>query len=222
MIVIGIVGVPAGGKSTVAAQLADLGATWINADQIAHQVLQSADVAAQVVHYFGADVLDEKGHVDRRKLGAHVFGDDDSAVRGLRYLESLVHPRTAQIIQEKLAAAASANVAAVVLDVPLLFEKQWANQCDEVWYIDTAYPVQLAAAQRRGWTAAELRLRQSRQMSSQEKRRLSTRVISNDESLQVLKSRVEKTWRDCVNASAIEGLQSSSENHCHRSQPRGH
>lgn len=222
MIIIGIVGVPAGGKSTVAAELAALGATWINADRIAHQVLQSPEVVAGVVDFFGPEMVDENGKIDRRQLGNRVFGDDDRSARGLRYLESVIHPPTRRIINEQLAAADAANVPAVVLDIPLLFENGWANQCDEVWFIDTAPAIQLAAAQRRGWSAEALQSRQSRQMPSEEKRRLSTRIIPNHESLQALTSRVKKLWDDCVNASAIERPQSSTENHCHPIRPRDH
>jgi dephospho-CoA kinase len=212
MIVIGIASVPAGGKSTVAAQLADLGATWINADRIAHQVLQTPEIAAQVTAYFGSSILDQEGKIDRRKLAGLVFGDDDFSRRGLIYLESLIHPLTRQTISQQLAAAKQSNAVAAVLDVPLLFESGWADQCDEIWYIDTAPSIQLAESERRGWTVENLRLRQSRQLSSEEKRQRSTRIIPNHETLKELHTCVEKAWHDCVDSPAIAGSQSSTKN----------
>ncbi len=56
MIVIGIVGSPAGGKSTVAKQLQALGATWINADLLAREVLERDEIQTQLLQHFGADI----------------------------------------------------------------------------------------------------------------------------------------------------------------------
>ncbi len=65
MIVVGLVGTPAGGKSTVAAYLQELGATWINADLIAREVLEEDEVQAQVIGHFGSEITDSGGRIDR-------------------------------------------------------------------------------------------------------------------------------------------------------------
>jgi dephospho-CoA kinase len=78
MIVLGIVGSPAGGKSTVAAYLQELGATWINADQIARGVLEEDEVQQQLIDHFGSDIAASDGRIDRSKLASRVFGDDDA------------------------------------------------------------------------------------------------------------------------------------------------
>jgi len=220
MIVIGVVAVPAGGKSTVAGYLADLGATWINADRIAHDVLQKPEIAAQAIDHFGEKIVASDGRIDRTALGRLVFGDDEHSTQGLRYLESIIHPATRKIILERLIDADRSNSIAAVLDVPLLFESGWANQCDEVWFIDTPESIQAAEAIRRGWTLEKLKLRQSRQLPIEEKRRLSTRLIPNDGTLESLKTRVEKIWTDCVLSTAVDAPQSTSENHCHPSRTR--
>src|SRR5690606_10470998 len=98
MIVIGICGLPAGGKSAVAETLQQLGAVWINADQIAHQVLDVAEVQQQLVRQFGSAILRADGKIDRPRLAAIVFGDDAPARAALRYLESVVHPPTRTMI----------------------------------------------------------------------------------------------------------------------------
>jgi dephospho-CoA kinase len=222
MVIIGVVAAPAGGKSTVARYLADLGATWINADQIAHQVLQLPHVAAQIIDHFGTDIADANGQINRSLLGAKVFGDDAQSVLGLRYLESVVHPETRQRILEELIQADRVHAPGVVLDVPLLIESGWANQCDEVWYIDTPASIQAQEADRRGWSPEKLRKRQTRQLPLEEKRRLATKLIPNDGTLTDLRMYVEKIWRDCVQASAVDAHQSTSENHCHPSSTRDH
>jgi len=222
MIIIGLVAVPAGGKSTVAGYLADLGVTWVNADRIAHEVLQFPEIASQVIDHFGQEIIGKDGKIDHAALGKRVFGDDDLSKQGLRYLESIIHPMTRKIILERLTQADKNNAPGVVLDVPLLLEGSWANQCDEVWFIDSPRSVQAAEAKRRGWSMDNLGLRQARQLPVEEKRRLSTRLIPNDGTLEDLQSRVEKIWTDCVQATALDAFQLKAENHCHPSRSRDH
>ena len=89
MYIIGLTGNIATGKSTVGRMLADLGARYIDADEIAHQVIRRGGAAfAGVVQAFGRGILDAGGEIDRRRLGAIVFAD---AAR-LRHLEAIVHP----------------------------------------------------------------------------------------------------------------------------------
>ncbi len=98
MIVLGIVGSPAGGKSTVARHLQDLGATWLNADEIARGVLEQDDVQRELLSHFGSEIAGRDGRIDRARLASRVFGDDDSKRLALTYLESLIHPRTRRLI----------------------------------------------------------------------------------------------------------------------------
>jgi dephospho-CoA kinase len=222
MLIIGIAAAPAGGKSTVAAHLAALGATWINADKIAHEVLEMPLVIQRVTERFGADVLGADGKIQRHKLAKLVFGDDDDSRMGLRYLESLIHPPTRELILKRIAEARDAGTAATVLDIPLLFENNWAAVCDEIWFVDTAPEIQNQAAKQRGWSAETLASRQARQLSITDKRRLSTRIIPNHGTLSELTGHVDKLWRDCVNATATDTSQLPIDSHCQPSRPRGH
>ena len=81
MIVIGIVGTPAGGKSTVAAYLQEKGAIWVNADAIARDILDHPDIREQLVSLFGDDMIDAAGHVQRAMIAARVFGRDPESAR---------------------------------------------------------------------------------------------------------------------------------------------
>jgi len=222
MLIIGIAAPPAGGKSTVARHLAQRGAVWINADQIAHQVLENPVIVQQVIQEFGADVASEDGKIDRHKLAKRVFGDDDTSRLGLRYLESVLHPPTRRVIHDKIKAAADAKSPAVVLDIPLLFENDWAKECDEIWFIDTAPEIQRAEALRRGWTDDNLSRRQSRQLSLDEKRRLSTRIIPNHGTLQELIGHVDRLCEDFVSRSAIDPAQSLEHSHYQPPDTRGY
>jgi len=222
MVIIGLSSVPAGGKSTVAAHLADLGATWINADRVAHSVLETPAITQLVGDYFGSSIIGSQGQIDRRQLAKKVFGDDDPSRQGLRYLESLIHPSTRQLMTEMITQADQANACAVTLDVPLLFESGWAASCDEILFIDTPQRIQSREAERRGWSAETLILRQSRQMPIEDKRRLSTRSIPNDGALEDLKSQITMFWHELTTALARSQESNIVDPHCHPFRQRIH
>ena len=195
MIVIGIVGSPAGGKSTVARRLQDLGATWINADEIARAVLEQEEVQAELLRHFGSKIAGNDGRIDRSKLAAEVFGDDDSKRPALTYLEGLIHPRTRRIISARLIEAHRQGCGVAILDVPLLFESGWDRCCDEIWCVDADRTLRLKRAEARGWHPRELSDREANQLDINEKKRLSNLVIMNNGSLSQLHETIERRWR---------------------------
>lgn len=204
MIVVGIVGSPAGGKSTVAEHLQALGATWINADLLAREVLEREAVQAELLEHFGPQIADKSGRIERAKLAALVFGDDDSSRRALTYLEGVVHPQTRQLILQRLEEASRSSdpvasvsdppVKVVILDVPLLFEVGWDRCCDQIWCVDATPRVRLNRAARRGWDESELRRREANQLEIAEKRRLSNVVIDNNGTLEQLRETIDSLW----------------------------
>ncbi len=198
MIVIGIVGSPAGGKSTVAARLQELGATWINADLIARSVLQEPAVRSQLVDHFGAKIEDNEGLIDRATLADLVFGDDDSNRAALTYLEQVIHPRTRQIIRERLRESANQHAILSILDVPLLFESKWDLACDQVWCVVSDFDKRLDRATQRGWDARQLKRREANQLSIENKRRRSTRTIDNNDSLASLIQQVDAAYQQLI------------------------
>ncbi len=194
MIVLGIVGSPAGGKSTVAARLQELGATWINADLIARDVLQRAETQIELIAHFGSEITDNEGRIDRAKLGSRVFGDDEPKRAALSYLESVLHPETRRMIAERLRTASESSAVAAVLDVPLLFESRWDQRCDEIWCVDAPRDQRLQRAAKRGWSDDELGLREQNQMDIAEKRRRSSFFILNDGSPGKLVDTIDCEW----------------------------
>lgn len=191
MIVIGIVGPPAGGKSTVARQLVEMGAVWLDADRLAHQVLNQESVIEALVGYFGLEVLEE-GKINRKWLATQVFGDDLESRQRLQWLEAVVHPPTRLLLQQKLIEATKNGVPAAVLDVPLLFESNWDVYCDQIWCLVTPLQKRQSWLHERGWTVEELKKREARQLPISEKKRLSTHILQNDGSSEELRSQVAK------------------------------
>lgn len=194
MIVLGIVGTPAGGKSTVAATLKELGAAWVNADKIARDILQMDAIQRAVIEHFGPSITLEDGKIDRSLLAAAVFGDDERQRHALRYLESVLHPPTREEITSQLKRAAREGFPVAVLDVPLLLESNWDVCCDEIWTVDSPLSDRLERSKQRGWDANEMSRRESNQLAISEKNRLSNHLIMNDSTLTDLHARVIELW----------------------------
>lgn len=198
MIVIGIIGAPAGGKSTVARRLRELGATWIHADQLAKRCLDWPSVIERLTTGLGRDLLNQHGQLDRRRLADRVFGDDDASRLGLEYLESVVHPFARHLVLRRLQRATLCGCRAATLDAPLLLEADWGVLCDAIWCVDAPLELRRAWLRSRGWSTAELQRRESRQLEISEKRRLATHVFENTGSLEQLTRKVDQGWATLV------------------------
>jgi dephospho-CoA kinase len=120
MILVGLTGGIASGKSLVAKLLKDLGAYVIDADEIAHQVIQPGTPAyREILQHFGKEILREDGTIDRSKLGKLVFRDP--AKRSL--LESIIHPRVfAEEEAKRRQRVQQEPDAVIIFDAPLLIE----------------------------------------------------------------------------------------------------
>ncbi|MDA1040843.1 MAG: dephospho-CoA kinase [Planctomycetota bacterium] len=135
MIVIGLVGQMASGKSTVARMLAEHGAEVIDADALARDALDDPAVRQAVVDRFGRGVVADDGGLRRDRLAEQVFGSTADHAAALAALEAIIHPEVRHRIEARLDAIRSeegcGNAAAiVVLDVPLLVQVGWADRCD--------------------------------------------------------------------------------------------
>lgn len=208
MIVMGIVGPPAGGKSTVARRLAEHGATWIDADQVAREAIELPEVKTKLIDRFGPSITDADGQIDRRRLASLVFGDDDSHRAALTYLEGAVHPPTRREVHARLQRAAGQGGTIAVLEVVLLFEAGWDVCCDTIWCVDSSREVRQRRAAARGWDEAELGRREARQLSSDEKRRRSNHTLINDGELSALYTQVDSLYQvlaDSKGAAADSG-----------------
>ena len=156
MITIGISGRIGAGKSTVAKIFAERGAHVIDADAIAHGVLEEPDAKAEIVARFGAEVLTKDGRVDRSVLAAHVFGASPAHAAALADLETIIHPRVHRHIEQALAAFQDAerdggrSDTLVVLDVPLLERAGWDAVCDHVVMVECEDGVRQERLARRG------------------------------------------------------------------------
>jgi dephospho-CoA kinase len=171
VIVIGLTGSIAMGKSTVSAIFAELGVPTFDADDAVRDFYAGEGATAIEAAFPGVMV---KGQVDRERLGSRVLGDPDA----LKRLEGLVHPAVAKMRAGFIDRAEAAGRRVVVVDVPLLFETGGEANVDLVVVVSAPAPVQRERAlSRAGMTEAKLDAILARQTSDAEKRRRAHFII---------------------------------------------
>ncbi|WP_428983156.1 dephospho-CoA kinase [Phytohabitans maris] len=192
MLLIGLTGGIGAGKSAVATRLAARGATVIDSDRLAREVVApGTEGLAEVVAAFGDGVLGADGALDRPALGARVFGDD--AAR--RRLEGIIHPRVRGRTAELVAAAAPDAI--VVNDVPLLVEVGLAATFHLVIVVDAAEPTRVERLVRdRGMTPEQAYARIHAQAGDAERRAAADSLLRNDSDLADLHTRVDALWHE--------------------------
>jgi dephospho-CoA kinase len=196
MLIIGLTGGIASGKSAVAEELAALGAVVLDADKAAHRVINYADVKHRLTDRWGPSVLTAEGDIDRRAVASRIFGRTAETRDDRDFLENLIHSRVRKEFEYALTRLKIANAPAAVIDAPLLLEAGWDNACDIVLFVDSPQDDCKRRAQNlRNWTAEEFAAREVVQMPIEEKRRRATHVIANDGTLDELRSRVRELWQ---------------------------
>jgi dephospho-CoA kinase len=202
-VVIGVTGLPACGKSTVAAMLASLGASPVDADRLAHEALETPAAARAVERILGVRVRGPGGRVDRGAVAARVFGPGGGTA--LARLEALLHPLVRRRMREAVAAARRRSAPAAVLDAPLLFEAGVDRGCDVTVFVDAPRAVRLRRARARGWTARGLGAREARQWKASARRRRADEVVDNGGSRSATWKQVRALWSRAVPAAARAG-----------------
>jgi len=139
--IIGVTGGIASGKSTVARAFAALGAPWVDADDVAREVVEPGEPALQEIaaRYSRARVLNEDGTLNRRALREIVFADPAER----RWLESVTHPRIRARLTEHLARLEATGAPYVLLVSPLLFESGQSEMTDRTLVIDVPEALQI-------------------------------------------------------------------------------
>lgn len=194
MLLVGVTGGVATGKSTVAQMFKLCGAVVINADQLARDMVHPDRPAWRaIVRSFGKEVLNPDRTIDRHALGAIVFHDKGK----LRRLERIIHPRVARE-QARLAkhAARQDPRAVVVYDVPLLFEAGIDKRVDKIIVVIADQETQIARLKKRNGLSRSQALRRIRsQMSLAQKIRRADIVIDGTRSRALLRAQVRRLYR---------------------------
>lgn len=193
MIVIGLTGGIATGKTTVARMLAELGAAVVDADAVARRVVEPGLPAwRDLVAAFGPDVLLPDGRVNRPLLARRAFGGDREA---LERLNRATHPHILAAIRRRLEELAAAACRVAVLDAPLLLETGLDALADQVWVVRAERRQQVdRLAARNDLDPAEAAARIEAQMPLEEKVRRADVVIDNAGTLEETRRQVVAAW----------------------------
>lgn len=195
---VGVTGGIGSGKSSAVRVLAELGATVIDADRVGHDVYAPGTIGFdQVVAAFGPDVVGADGAIDRKRLGAIVFGDPAALAR----LNAVVHPLIRAAVAERVAAAHAAGKAPIVVEAALLIEAKWDALVDEVWLVVARREViEERLTQQRGMDAAAVAARMKAQLADEERRAHADVVIDNSGTREQLRAQIERLWRERLTA----------------------
>ena len=192
-LLIGLTGNIATGKSTVARMLADLGATVVDADKVAHEVMRAGTlVHAAVVETFGPEIVGPDGEIDRARLGAVVFADPEALAR----LERIVHPAVIEEVDRRIAEAPTEVVAVEAIK---LIESGMADRYDSLWVTTCPSELQVQRLMSdRGLSREEAELRVRAQPPQEEKVARADVVIDTSGTLDQTRAQVEAAWERVV------------------------
>jgi len=197
MVVIGLVGGIASGKSMVSQQLQALGATRLDADAAGHQVLLEPAVKQAVRERWGEQVFSASGEIVRQQVAGIVFAPAPGGPVELAFLENLTHPRIARILQQQLD---DFQGGVLVLDAPVMFKAGWNRFCDHIIFVDTPYQQRLERAQQRGWTESQFAAREAAQESIEWKRQQASFIVDNSSTPEAARRQVADIWATIARA----------------------
>lgn len=193
-----VTGIYGCGKSTVARLFEELGALRVDADLLAHETLLRGSDAFDRLSLIFPEAIDAgTGDFDRGRLAKIVF--EDAGRR--KQLEAIVHPYVFQRIAEEVA---ETGQAAVVLEIPLLFETGYDRFCSPNIVVNTDPEIILKRLGEKGIDRQTIEKRWRAQFSLEEKLKRADIVIDNSKSLDETKRQVEDIWKNTFLKGAIQ------------------
>jgi dephospho-CoA kinase len=194
MLLIGLTGNIASGKSTVARMLVARGAALVDADELAREVVRVGTPAYDaIVRRWGDDVLSPDGVLDRPALRERVFAEPLE----LEALNAIVHPEVGRLRDERLAELRARGERVVVCDIPLLFERNLADEFDHVILVDAPRPLRLERLVRdRGLRETDAMAMIAAQMPAELKRARADFIIDNLGTVAELERKVDTVWAE--------------------------
>jgi dephospho-CoA kinase len=197
MLTIGLTGGIGSGKSTVAQILGEFGAPILDADKVAHTTYApGAPAYDAVIAAFGKDVVADDRTIDRKKLGAIVFGSPER----LNKLTSIVWPATRESIRRNVAdLRASGAKLPIIVEAAILIEANWQPLFDEIWLVRASREQVVARIEsQRGLKPAETEARIRAQLSDEVRSKHATLVIENNGSLEDLRGLLKTLWAETL------------------------
>ena len=200
MLLVGLTGNIASGKSTVAQLFAERGATIIDADVLARSAVEVGTPAYRaIVERWGDEVVAPNGDLDRQALRQRVFREAEE----LEALNAIVHPEVARLRDQAVAEARERRDRIVICDIPLLFERRLTDEFDRIVLVDAPRPLRLERLVReRALTETEAMDMIAAQMPAELKRARADVVIDNAGTVEELAARVDEVWAELAREAA--------------------
>lgn len=192
MVVIGIAGGIATGKTEVAKLFAKRGAIIISGDELGREVVEeNPEALKELVEVFGEEILDENGKLNRRKLAQLAFRDPVSKKK----LNDIIHPHLLRRLKERLTQLRKKEgEKLVVVDAALIPDWGIKDWLDYLVIVDCTYENQLQRLKQRGLSEKEAKDRIASQLSSERKREPADYLIENNGTLEELRQESEKLY----------------------------
>ncbi|MBN2591740.1 MAG: dephospho-CoA kinase [Sedimentisphaerales bacterium] len=181
--IIGIMGGIGSGKSTVAAEFAKLGCKIIDADKIAHDLLEENDIREQVIALFSNDIIDSQGKIDRKKTAEIVFNNSELLFK----LNNIIHPGVLQKTEELIEQYNKDNLCkAIILDMPLLVEVGWDKRCDKLIFVDCDEKTRENRKKNKFFEKNHIKNRENFQISLDKKKDIADNTVNNNSDFSTL------------------------------------
>jgi dephospho-CoA kinase len=172
--IIGILGGIGSGKSTVAAEFVKLGCGLIDADKIAHELLEEKSVKEKIINHFGEVILDSCEKISHKELADIVFNDSQK----LSILNGIIHPLVFKKTEELIAKFnQQSQIKAIVLDMPLLLEVGWEKRCDRLIFVDCDEKIRAERAKKMNFKKNQLKIRENFQISLDKKASIADNTV---------------------------------------------
>ena len=176
-IIVGLTGGIGTGKSLVSSYLMENGFKVIDLDLIAREIVEIGEKGyKEIVKFFGKDIVDESGRIDRKKLGNLVFADENL----LKKLNSITHPLINEEMKIQISNYLSMGEKIIFCDVPLLFEGNLMSYFDEIWLVYADKTTQIERVMKRDKLSSnQAVLRIDSQMNIEDKKKIADKIIYN-------------------------------------------
>ena len=192
MLVVALTGGIGSGKSTVGQIFAQLGATVIDSDQLARDVIERGSIGFnEVVAKFGDEIL-KNGEIDRQILASLVFKDPTKRAE----LEQITHPLIRKAFTKVVSSASPDSI--VINQIPLLVESNHDYKFDHIITVSASESIRSERLIKRGLTNEQIKQRMQAQATDQMREDIADSVIINEKNEQELTDQVEKIWEQLL------------------------
>ena len=193
MLIIGLTGGIACGKSAVSTILRKFGAQILDIDTVTHELLEPSGALFETyVQHFGKYIIDSEGFLNRKIIGEIIFNHPDER----QWINSVSHPILLNAARDFLEECAEYSVEIAVVEVPLLFEAGWEHLFDEIWAVYVGRAKQIwRLIQRDNLTQQQAIARVNSQMSQEEMCSRADVVINNKKTIGHTKKQIYKALK---------------------------